>query len=268
MIQQYRTIVEQAVAEGEESESRPDGHPDELIFPEEVCCTYRSTLYSLTGRQKILPLASRSKSMESSDGSRGRGRRSKVVRLLETYDLQGLGAELEQLWTADQDRKSLRELAAYFNQHLVEQTLEEANVQFLDGEVANIHRLLTDDDVSSAEYTRVCRQLERDDIDVDALEDDFVTYQAIRTYLKKYRGAEHTPPEANPLEREAANLQQLQGRTAAVTEGKLEQLRDNDELVLEEFRTIVTVQIVCEGCNSQFDVLELLDRGGCDCAEQ
>jgi len=28
-----------------------------------------------------------------------RGRRSKVARLIEEYDLQGLGAELEQFWT-------------------------------------------------------------------------------------------------------------------------------------------------------------------------
>ena len=41
---------------------------------------------------------------------------SKVARLIKKYDLQGLGAELEQLWTADEDRKSLRELASYFDQ--------------------------------------------------------------------------------------------------------------------------------------------------------
>lgn len=200
--------------------------------------------------------------------SSGRGRRSKVVRLLEEYDLHGLGAELEQRWTANEDRYSLRDLAAYFNQHLVEQALEEANVQLLDGEVENIYRLLTDDSVSGAERTRVRRRLERDGVDVDALEGDFVTYQAIRTYLKEDRGAEYTPTQTDPVEREATTLQQLQGRISAVTEGKLENLRDNDELALDKFRTLVSTQIVCEECNTKYDVLELLDRGGCDCAKQ
>ena len=196
-----------------------------------------------------------------------RGRRSKVARLIDEYDLQGLGAELEQLWTAEEDRKSLRELASYFNRQLLQRTLDEANVHCLDGELENTYRLLTDDEISSAESTRVERRLERDGVGVDKLKSDFVTYQAIRSYLKNHRGAEYTPAETDPLEREATNVQKLRGRTVSVTEGKLEQFRDNDELTLGEFRTLVDIRVVCEDCNTQFDVLELLDRGGCNCTD-
>ena len=196
-----------------------------------------------------------------------RGRRSKVARLIDEYDLQGLGAELEQSWTAEEDRKSLRELASYFNRQLLQQTLDEANVHCLDGELENTYRLLTDDEISSAESTRVERRLERDGVGVDKLKSDFVTYQAIRSYLKNHRGAEYTPAETDPLERETTNVQKLRGRTVSVTEGKLEQFRDNDELTLGEFRTLVDIRVVCEDCNTQFDVLELLDRGGCNCTD-
>ncbi|MCY4732363.1 hypothetical protein KY092_17570 [Natronomonas gomsonensis] len=208
--------------------------------------------------------------MDQSDDTSGsgRGRRSKVARLIEEYDLQGLGAELEQRWTADEDRSSLRELAAQFNQELLREALEAANVQHLDGELENTYRLLTDDDVSSAESTRIQRRLERDGVDVDALQQDFVTYQAIRTYLKEYRGAEYTPAETDPLEREATNVQKLRGRMVSVTEGKLEQLRDGGHLTLGEFRTLAEIQVICEDCNTQFDVLELFDRGGCNCASE
>jgi len=64
-----------------------------------------------------------------------RARRSKVARLIEEYDLQGLGAELEQLWMAEETRKSLWESASYFNQQLLKRALEESNVQYLDGEI-------------------------------------------------------------------------------------------------------------------------------------
>jgi hypothetical protein len=195
-----------------------------------------------------------------------RGRRSKVARLIDKYDLQGLGAELEQLWTAEENRKSLRELASYFNQQLLQRTLDEANVHCLDGELENTYRLLTDDEVSSAESTRVKRRLERDGVGVDKLKSDFVTYQAIRSYLRDHRGAEYTPAEIDPLEREATNVQKLRGRMVSVTEGKLEQFRDNDELTLGEFRTLADIRVVCEDCNTQFDILELLDRGGCNCS--
>jgi hypothetical protein len=197
-----------------------------------------------------------------------RGRRSKVARLIDECDLQGLGAELEQLWTAEEDRKSLRALAGYFNQQLLQQALEAAGVQYLDGELENTYRLLTDDEVSSAESTRVQRRLERDGVDVDELKGDFVTYQAIRSYLKDHRGAEYTPAETDPLEREATNVQKLRGRMVSVTEGKLEQLRASDELTLGEFRTLADIRVVCEDCNTQFDVLDLLERGGCNCDGQ
>lgn len=48
---------------------------------------------------------------EESNGS-GRGRRSKVARFIEEYDLQWLGIEIERGWTAHEDRSSLRGLAA------------------------------------------------------------------------------------------------------------------------------------------------------------
>jgi hypothetical protein len=202
----------------------------------------------------------------SAESTAGRGRPSKVRRLIEEHDLQGLGAELEESWTADEDRRSLRELATYFNQQLLKQALEEADVQQLDGELENTYRLLTDGDVASTEATRVRRRLEREGVDVDALQRDFVTYQAIRTYLTKHRGAEYTPAETDPIEREKTNIQKLRGRMVSVTEGKLEQLRDSDELTIGEFRTLGDIQVVCEDCNTQFDVIELLDRGGCHCS--
>jgi hypothetical protein len=203
---------------------------------------------------------------EESNGS-GRGRRSKVARLIEEYDLQGLGAEMERRWTAEEDRSSLRELAASFNQSLLRAAMEAEGGQPLDGEVENTYRLLTDDEVGSADRTRVRRRLERDGVDVDALLDDFVTYQAVRTYLKSHRDAEYTPDETDPLEREVTNVQRLRGRVDSVTEGKLEQLRDAGDLTLGEFRTLVDVRVVCEDCNSQYDVVDLLEAGGCDCSE-
>lgn len=202
---------------------------------------------------------------DASSGS-GRGRRSKVARLIEEYEMGRIGAELEQLWTATEDRQSLRELATYFNRQLLQHALEEADVRTLDGEVENMYRLL-DGDASSADQTRIRRRLEREGIDVDALETDFVTYQAIRTYLQKHRGAEYTPDETDPIAREISNIQQLRGRVDSVTKGKIEQLETAGELDVGQFRTIVDVRIVCEDCNTQFDAVELLERGHCNCTD-
>jgi hypothetical protein len=77
---------------------------------------------------------------------------------------------------------------------------------------------------------------------------------------------EYTPDtDDDPVAREAENLRKVQGRTTAVVEGKLDQLRASGHLDLQEFRTIVDVRVICEECNTQYSVGELLDVGGCDC---
>ncbi len=194
------------------------------------------------------------------------GRPGKVATLISEYDLDGLGDELERRWTADGDaRESLRDLADRFNRELLRQTATDAGVQLLDGEVENLYRLLTSDGVSQADRTRAKRRLERQGIDVDSLRTDFVTYQAVRTYLQKHRDAEYQADNDDRLEREAENIDRLRGRTASVTTSKLAQLRDTDQLRLGEFRTLIDLQVVCEDCGSRYEVGTLLERGGCDC---
>lgn len=192
---------------------------------------------------------------------------SKVARLIEEYGLgEGYGERLESLWTADDgDRESLRTLADRLNEALLEAAMTDAGMSPVNGEVANMYRLLADDEVSNAEAMRVQRRLEREGVDVDELRRDFVTYQAIRSYLKENRGAEYTRSEADPLEREKTNVQKLRGRMVSVIDGNVSHLRDSDELTLGEFQTLADVRIICEDCNSQFDISELLDRGGCHC---
>ena len=190
-------------------------------------------------------------------------------RLIEAYGLDGLGAELEQRWTAEgEDRWSLRDLADEFNRQLLEAALATADVRTLDGEPANVHRLLTDDEVSDADRTRTRRRLERDGVDVDTLLEDFVTYQAVRTYLREYRGAEYADADGDRLATERENLQRLQGRTESVTEGKIDQLRRSGDLEVGSVRTLVEVAVVCEDCGARYEVSTLLDRGHCDCGEQ
>lgn len=205
--------------------------------------------------------------MDTSNASPDRSRRSKVARLINEYDLQGLGPELEQLWTADENRWSLRELADYFNKEILETAVEDADIQFLEGELKNSYRLLTEDEVSSADRMRIRRRLKRDGVDVDKLESDFVTYQAIRSYLRNNRNAEYTPDTTDPIDREKKNIQRLRGRMTSVTDGKLEQLRSRNIVDLGEFHTLANIQVICEDCNAKFDMLELLERGRCNCSD-
>lgn len=195
-------------------------------------------------------------------------RRTKVARLIDEHGFGDIGIELERRWTAEGDeRMSLRDLADYFNRRLLATAMEEHGMQPLDGEVENVYRLLTANDVSDADRTRVRRRLEREGVDVDSLSDDFVSYQAVRTYLRKDRGAAYETDDRDRTTVEADNLQRLRGRVSAIMESKMDQLRDGGHLSLGEFRTFVELRVHCQECNRQFEVGELLERGGCDCTD-
>lgn len=193
---------------------------------------------------------------------------NKVARLIREY---GLGPEfgdgLEELWTADGDeRESLRSLAERFNKRLLEEEMTDAGMATVEGEVENFYRLLTDDDVSSGARTEARMRLEQNDIDIDALQRDFVTYQAIRSYLKDYRGAEYEQDddESRP-ESAIETINRLQSRVRSVARNRLTQLRDAGHISLGEFRLFVEVNVLCEDCNTQQGIVELLKEGGCEC---
>ncbi|UPV76802.1 hypothetical protein M0R89_20250 (plasmid) [Halorussus limi] len=210
---------------------------------------------------------------DESTGGSGRGtaadpdRRSKVGRVIAERNLDGLGEELERRWTGDaRERHSLRELADYFNRRVLRAAMDEQGIDVLDGEVENFYELLTGESVSGGMEVQTERRLERDGLDVAALKSDFVSHQAVHTYLTKYRGAESTSNDSESKTPETrTTLQQLRSRVQAVTETSLDALRSADELTLGDFDVYVDVRITCNDCQSQYSVGELLDRGRCQC---
>jgi hypothetical protein len=198
---------------------------------------------------------------ESTPGPRG-----KVERVIETYGLEGLGDELERRWTgAAGERESLRSLADRFNRAVLRSALDEAGTSPLDGEVENTYRLLRDDDVSPGMRTEVRRQLEREGLDLDEVESDFVSHQAVHTYLRDHRGAELETEDQSRVEKEAQTIRRLQGRVSVVTESGLSRLSSAGDVTIGDFDVLTDVQVYCGDCGSQYEAVELIERGGCDC---
>lgn len=200
-----------------------------------------------------------------------RATRSKVVRLIDEYELHGLGDELEDRWTRSENRSSLRDLAEYFNQQLLSIALETTDSELLDGEVDNLYRLLTNDDITSGVRQETRSHLEQQGVDADSLENDFVSYQAIRTYLRNYRDVsppdDSDSPEAH-RERKYATVQQLTSRLTTVATDALAELANAGHLTLGEFDVLVTVRVHCSDCDTRVSITDLLRQGGCECDSQ
>lgn len=197
----------------------------------------------------------------------GSRRQCKVDRVIEERGLDGLGGDLERYWTGEgADQYSLRELATYFNHRVLRSALEAVDEAPLDGEAENLYELLTSDEVTSGTRIQTERRLERSGIDVERLQSDFVSHQAIHTYLTKYRNVEHPSPESGDRIQQSRNtVQQLRSRLQAVTETTISTLCSASELSLGEFDVYVDVRVTCNDCQTQYHVTELLEAGRCNC---
>ena len=200
-------------------------------------------------------------------GSESTPRRSKVERVVEKWDLEDLPAELARRWTSEgEERHSLRELARYFNERVLQAALAESRVDVLDGEVSNIYRLLTDDDVSAGQRTETRSRLEREGLELAELEADFVSHQAIHTFLTDRQNVS-LPTESDEmrLDKSRETLQKLRGRVESVAINEIERLTDSGALTAGDVSVLLSLDIVCNDCGERYDFEELLDEGGCRC---
>jgi len=194
--------------------------------------------------------------------------RSKVGRLIDTYGMGETGQELEDRWLGrGRESQSLRSLAEWFNQRLLGARLTAAGQDPLDGEASNLYRLLSEKEVTAGARVDAEATLEAYGIDAEELRQEFVSHQAVHTYLTEFRGASKERSSGDRAETVRRTVGRLRSRLVAVAENNLGHLRDAGELRLGEFTVLLEVQVLCEDCGASYPVTDLLDRGGCDCAD-
>lgn len=194
------------------------------------------------------------------------GSRYKVERVIERYDLDGWGEELERRWLGEStESESLRDLADNVNLAILRNAIEEAGQVVIDSEVETTYEVLEGDAASSADRSKIRRDLSRAGVDVEELENDFVTHQAVYTYLTKGRGVSKEAKQGDPIESSDETINRLKSRTGVVTESELKRLVSRSEITLGEFDVLVTINVVCQDCGTQRDVSGLLADKGCDC---
>jgi len=193
-------------------------------------------------------------------------RSSKVARVISEYDLGEFGAELEQRWLGDGcEQQSLRTLADVMNRRVLRSAMTDVGMLVRQDEVDQLYTLLTDDETTEGTRLEVINDLKQEGVDIDRIQKDFVSHQAIHTYLRKDRRVEREDDNTNQVTKTQETIKRLQGRLQAVTENSVKRMVSTGRLVLGSFDVIITIQIVCTDCNQHYNVFELLDRGHCNC---
>lgn len=199
------------------------------------------------------------------DGATGSHRTGKVERLIEEYDLVGIGDELVEAWVGTNgEQRSLRDLAEQFNRQLLRTEMSELEFTTLEYDLDYVYRVLQTEEVSSGTRARVRSQLEGNGVDLADLDSDFVSHLAIRTYLK-YRGAAREESANDQVNKENQHIQRLRSRATTVTESKLDQLRETDRIAVGKLSVLTEITVFCEDCGTQYGIDELLTERTCDC---
>lgn len=191
----------------------------------------------------------------------------KVGEVLDRYGLTALHEQLPGLWLGDTgEEHSLRTLEHRINVALVRTALTEAGEEPLEGEAENVYRLLTEDGVSTGVSVQQRNRLDRAGVDVEQLERDFVTHQAVHTYLRKGLDvSKDSETNTDPVEKHSRRIQRLRSRLDAVMGQSLSEVQAEEDFTAGRLDTTVSLQVFCRDCQTQFDLAAFLERGGCDC---
>lgn len=191
----------------------------------------------------------------------------KVGRVADDWNLGPAERDIIATWR--EDGTSLRSLAAKFNRRLLRQAMKEAGNPPLDGEVMNLYRLLTDDDVSQGMVIQASNRLAEKGVAVESVKGDFVSYQTVNRHLKNCVGI-YDNDRDRPIEVDEAKdrIYSLRNRTKEVTKQALTQLRRSEGNSFENFEMYVNISARCTECGEQLDIAELLEGETCRCSHQ
>ncbi|MDZ7849408.1 MAG: hypothetical protein U5K70_00855 [Halodesulfurarchaeum sp.] len=191
--------------------------------------------------------------------------RSKVQLVMEKYDI---ALDLVSLWTGNRgERLSLRELARKLNKQILETVLESKGVMATQRDIEHIYEALAGEQ-TKAEAVQKRRDLERQGVDVDELESDFVTHQSVHSYLTEVEGETYSSRDPEEQLTDAVeSINRLENRTKAVSESVIERFAKIDAVTVGDTEVYVEARVYCSDCGAEMRVTELLEGGGCGCAE-
>lgn len=169
----------------------------------------------------------------------------------------------------EEEDATLRDLEEYVNVSILRLHMDEANMDYLSGDPENIYHLLTDDEeVSPRERDQAIDHLEEGGVDVEEVQENFVSYQTIRSHVNECLGISTSTEkeDADPQEKKDT-IDRLQSRTEAVVQRTIEQLQKEGELDISDDVSVSSrTTVTCNKCGRSYSVSGLFNQEGCDCS--
>ncbi|KDS92185.1 hypothetical protein FK85_03110 [Halorubrum saccharovorum] len=186
----------------------------------------------------------------------------KVSRIAQEYHISNLDQELIR---RREHGDSLRELAVYLNKRILSKALNSAAREVI-GDADSIYDVLHGDDVNRSRQVELRSKLQRNDVDVDEIESDFVSHQTVRNHLHDCREIDTSRDSTADIEGARKTIEWAQARSEGVIEQTLERLQSADEISERPTEVTQSVRVACTVCGSTYRIEDFLEQRGCDCA--
>lgn len=196
----------------------------------------------------------------------------KVGRKRREYGLDGLNDELrDQRFDHD---ASLRELAEYVNQRILEQAIRRAGLDLTDvaygavspdDALAVVYETLTSDSVTADREVRVRTRLEQRGVDIEAIESDWVTHPTIRDHLNECLGIETGRSSRITPDDSRDTIEWARTRCARIVEQTVSRLISSGHVTISDHNVSVIINITCSECGQAYRLSELLEKRSCSC---
>lgn len=211
----------------------------------------------------------RSDTAESRGGYEPSSGDKKVTAVAHAAGIPSVPDRLVELKTHSDESYSLRELEVYFNTRLTKAVLTRSGAE-IDLETAgSIYEAIAVDDPDRHTEKKAQAKLDVYDVDVEQLQNDFVSHHAVQSYLADVDGVELSQPANSGADRREElhqRLKKLVGRVRVVTESTLETATNAGLLPYDEVPSNVQVTLTadCPACGRSQSVFRLFATG-CSC---
>lgn len=187
----------------------------------------------------------------------------KVCKVLGERDIEHYNDRILSQWQGDESqRKGYRQLAEWLNVTLLRREMDQVGLPTLGEEATSKYERLQSDEASA---TEVANMLEREGVDVDGLESDFVSYGVVRTHITECLGAEYEKTGESDWEKETIDIARDRAndkiREAVVSLVNKEKIQSSNDLEVH-----LSVELECESCQSRVPLGRAIRRGRvCQC---
>lgn len=199
----------------------------------------------------------------------------KIGRDIERYYLNELNETLVEY--RQEHEVSLRDLATYINHQILEAAVEDTADNMFNEEsslfgaleredaVAAIYGALSDNDVAPDRRARVRTRLKQAGVDLNSVEDDFVTHTTVRRHLNECLGIDTSSEQTIDSENAKNTIEWVRTRCAAIVERTFKRLQSAEQLNAQNLDISVSIKATCTECGATFPPSEFISRGHCDC---